>query len=217
MASVLTPPKPKQPAPPPPGGGHGEGGGGDFRRGPDPDESALALRRYRLGMWVALGGITMFFAAFTSAYVVRKGMASDWRPIALPPILWLNTAAIVASSFTMERARRLVATRDCMTWLVATAALGAIFVGGQFAAWRQLAASGVYMASNPSSSFFYLLTGAHGLHILGGILALFYVTWSFWRRAFWTRKQAAVEATTIYWHFMDGLWVYLFLLLHFGR
>jgi cytochrome c oxidase subunit 3 len=202
----------------PPGGGHDGGDGDDdFRRGPDPDESALALRRYRLGTWVGLGAVTMFFAAFTSAYVVRKGMAMDWRPIALPPILWLNTALIIASSFTMERARKLAAMRECMTWLLVTAALGVLFVAGQLAAWRQLAASGVYMASNPSSSFFYLLTGTHGLHILGGILALFYVTLSAWRRRFWVRKQAAVEATTIYWHFMDGLWVYLFLLLRFGR
>ncbi len=223
MASVLTPPKPKPPQladPAGPGGGRGEGGGGgdNFRRGPDPDEGALAIQRYRLGVWVGLGAVAMLFAAFTSAFVVRKGMAFDWRPLAMPPVLWLNTVIILASSFTMERARRGERDReDSLSWLAATTALGLVFVAGQLVAWHQLRVAGVFLASNPSSSFFYLLTGAHGLHIAGGILALLYVSLSAWRRTFWPRRRAAIEATTIYWHFMDGLWVYLFVLLQIGR
>lgn len=218
MASLVTTPKPKAPSGPPGknghsgNGGHGEGGNGS--RG-GPDEGALAIHRYKTGMWLGLGAVVMVFAAFTSAYVVRKGLSNDWRSIPLPSMLWLNTAVILASSVTIERARR--EQESSRSWLVATSVLGLVFLAGQYVAWRQLAAAGVYLASNPSSSFFYLLTGAHGVHILGGILALFYVVFQAWRRAVWSRRQAAVEATALYWHFMDGLWIYIFLLLLMGR
>jgi cytochrome c oxidase subunit 3 len=225
MASVIAPPKPRRPRPGtsgPPGGrsgggwGQGRPGGGG---GGGPDDESLARLRYKTGVWLALAAVVMLFAAFTSAYVVRKGISLDWRPSALPSILWLNTAVLVASSVTFERARR---ERECsLAWLSATAALGLVFLAGQYTAWVQLRARGVYLASNPSSSFFYLLTGAHGLHLLGGIVALLYVVWRAWRsrnpERFWRTRQAAIESTAIYWHFMDGLWVYLILLLSVGR
>jgi len=212
MAGLLTPVKPvapasEPPAPPPPGGGGFGGEGGS------PEETAGAVRRYKTGTWLALAAVVMVFAAFSSAYVVRKGLSNDWRPIRIPAVLWLNTAVLLASSATLERARR----GDLGRWLSVTAALGAAFLGGQVLAWRQLSSAGVYLATNPSSSFFYLLTGAHGLHLLGGVLALFYVAFRAWRSALWVRRQAAVEATTLYWHFMDGLWIYVFLLLLLGR
>ena len=222
MASVVAPPKPPlaKPGGPsgPPGGGPGNGGFGDGPGG-GRDDAALTVLRYKTGVWLALGAVVMLFAAFTSAFVVRKGMSLDWRPTALPSILWLNTAVLVASSLTIERARR--EWNSSLSWLSATMALGLVFLAGQFVAWRELKAAGVYMASNPSSSFFYLLTGTHGLHILGGVLALLSVLWKAWRfesrRAEWRNRRAAVEATAIYWHFMDGLWVYVFVLLMVGR
>jgi len=91
-----------------------------------------------------------------------------------------------------------------------------VFLVGQLVAWRQLAAGGIFLATNPASSFFYLLTAAHGLHLLGGIVALFYVPFRAWHRSRITQSTAA-ELTSIYWHFMDGLWVFLFLLLNLGR
>ena len=222
MASVVAPPKPPlaKPGGPsgPPGGGPGNGGFGDGPGG-GRDDAALAVLRYKTGVWLALGAVVMLFAAFTSAFVVRKGMSLDWRPTALPSILWLNTAVLVASSLTIERARR--EWNSSLSWLSATMALGLVFLAGQFVAWRELKAAGVYMASNPSSSFFYLLTGTHGLHILGGVLAWLSVLWKAWRfesrRAEWRNRRAAVESTAIYWHFMDGLWVYVFVLLMVGR
>jgi cytochrome c oxidase subunit III len=239
MASTLAPPKPKVPASAPPGGnGSGRGGfdGGDGSYGGPPDEASLTLLRYKTGTWLLLAGVVMFFAAFTSAFLVRRGISFDWRPFHLPAILWLNTVILIASSFTIDRARRevkrprssglspaegsgspAVAGDACLSWLAATSVLGLIFLAGQYIAWRELRTAGVYVASNPASSFFYLLTGAHGLHILGGIVALTYVVLSAWRRPSWPRKRAAVEATALYWHFMDGLWVYLFLLLQIGR
>jgi cytochrome c oxidase subunit 3 len=166
-------------------------------------------------MWLFLAAVTMVFAGFVSAYVVRRGMSNDWRPIAKPPILWANTAILLASSLTLERARRL---RDgAPVWLGVTSLLGALFLIGQAVAWQQLRAAGVYLASNPSSSFFYLLTGAHGLHLVGGVAALFYVAVRSSLQGGWKGRPAAVGATALYWHFMDGLWLFVFLLVFVWR
>jgi cytochrome c oxidase subunit 3 len=211
MAGLTAPPHLETPGGggPPAGGASGDPWGG--RQGPD---EAASVRRYKTGMWLGLGAMVMLFAAFSSAYVVRKGVSIDWRPTSLPPILWANTVVLLASSLTIARASR---DRDsCLPWLGATAILGALFLAGQYVAWRRLAAAGVYMASNPSSSFFYLLTGAHGLHLLGGVLALGYVLWRASRPFAWAHRRAAVECTALYWHFMDGLWIYLLLLLLIG-
>jgi cytochrome c oxidase subunit 3 len=162
-------------------------------------------------MWFALAAIGMLFIAMTSAYVVRLGFDPDWRPIRMPIIVGINTAVLLASSVTMERARRSLGLDHALNkWLTATLLLGLAFVCGQLVAWRQLSFDGIYLSTNPHSSFFYLLTGMHGLHLLGGILALGYLAFSRSHRERW------VEATALYWHFMDGLWVYLLVLL-FGR
>ena len=194
----------------PEGFGHPGGGGG----------GAVPQRIYVTGIWLALASILMFFTALTSSFLVRKGLANDWVPFALPRILWGNTAVLLLSSVSVERARRRLGQRavgEFRRWWGLTTALGLVFLAGQLVAWRQLAAAGVYLASNPSSSFFYLLTGAHGAHLLGGVLALFYV--GFRKSAAEGRlsQQTAVTVVSIYWHFLGGLWVYLFLLLHWGR
>jgi len=189
----------------------GDGGGGALPRHP--------ARLYVTGLTMGLAAILMFFMALTSAYVVRKGLGSDWRALALPPVLWLNTLILLASSVTIFRARRRLARLDFSgfrQWWGVTVALGLLFLLGQLLAWRQLVQEGVYLASNPSSSFFYTLTAAHGLHLLGGIVALLVVGLRPWRRARMTRSTAA-ELASVYWHFMDGLWVFIFLLLQLGR
>ena len=135
-------------------------------------------RTYRLGMWFALTGIVMLFAAFTSALVVRKGMSFDWILFSVPRVLWLNTFVLVASSATLELSRRSLsagAANEFIRWLSATVILGLGFLGGQLVAWRELASRGIYLATNPGSSFFYVLTAAHGIHLLGGVVALAYV------------------------------------------
>src|SRR5579864_7390184 len=122
------------------------------------------------GMWVFLAAISMSFAALTSALVVRKGGAVDWRHFTLPPVLYLNTLVLLASSLTLEISRRRIAAfmgaakrkiAYPARWLYLTLSLGLLFVGGQYVAWRQLSARGLYLATNPSSSFFYVFTGAH--------------------------------------------------------
>lgn len=189
-------------------GGDGGDGGGTSGGGRTPQ------RAYVTGMVVALAGILMFFMAFVSAYVVRKDMPnSAWIPLALPRILWLNTLILIASSFTLTRARRLFVAKDqegFRHWWATTTILGVLFVAGQIIAWRQLFAAGTFLATNPSSSFFYVFTGAHGLHLLGGVLALLYIQFGTPRKV---AMSTAVDIVAMYWHFMDGLWIFLFLLL----
>lgn len=200
------------------GGGVRERDFGDYGGGGLPP--GTTRRVYRTGMWMALVAISMLFVAFTSAYVVRSGLGDDWQPLALPPLVWWNTLALLLSSYTMEQTRRTLTQGQrvaCNRWILATAVLGTLFVAGQLLVWRELVSRGIYVVTNPSSSFFYLLTGAHGLHVLGGLIALFYVALEAWRYRLGPAKRTLVEVTALYWHFMDGLWVYLLLLLWLWR
>jgi cytochrome c oxidase subunit 3 len=171
------------------------------------------------GIWVALAAISMSFAALTSALVVRRGGAVDWRHFTLPSVLYLNTVVLFASSITLELGRRRIATfmgglrsgaANPARWLYVTLLLGMLFVAGQYVAWRQLSAQGLYLATNPSSSFFYVFTAAHGLHVLGGLGGLGRVIGKLNKLVL---RRSTLDATSRYWHFMDLLWVYLLLLL----
>ena len=211
-----------------PPGGRGSGGNGSRGNGGDDgsrrDNARFGDDRGRLGMWVGLASILMLFTALTSAYIVRAGLSDDWRPLAIPGFLWLSTALILASSVTFELARRAIKRVEVKAynrWIALTAALGLGFLLTQFLSWRQLVAQGVYLATNPHSSFFFVLTGTHALHLLGGILGLGYLllrTWSkLSSREAVIKRQSAAGVIGLYWHFMDGLWVYLFLLLFLWR
>jgi cytochrome c oxidase subunit 3 len=199
----------------------GSGGGGTPPRPLDPGDGgrgepspAFGADPARFGLWLFLGTITMLFVGFTSAYLVRRA-SGGWRAIAPPALLWFNTAALLASSFTMERARRRLRSWDlpgARQGLSLTGALGVLFVLGQLAAWRSLAAQGIFLASSPHSSFFYLLTGLHALHLVGG-LVWFAVTFAQLRRMTLTPGEDGLGLFATYWHFLGALWVYLFLLL----
>ena len=210
---------------PRPRGGNGfpKNGGGP-RSGEDGESLRFSPARYRIGVWVAIAGVVMLFTALASAYIVRSASGNDWRPITMPKVLWLSTTLILISSLTMEVSRRSLKRQSNAgygSWLMITVALGLGFLASQLIAWRQLANQGVYMASNPHSSFFYLFTAAHGVHLLGGILALSYLLLRTTKKRDTVegelRRVGAAEAATIYWHFMDGLWIFLFLLLFFWR
>ena len=196
-------------------GSHQRNGGGDLL------ESTAS--RYRVGTWVGIASIAMFFTALSSAYIVRAASATDWRPLALPRILWLSTALILFSSATLETARRNLKRLESgyVKWLLITGLLGVGFLTSQFLAWQQLRAQGVFLASNPHSSFFYLLTALHGLHLLVGLLALVYLLLRTRQKrddvVAEAKRHARAGAVGIYWHFMDGLWIYLFLLLFLWR
>jgi cytochrome c oxidase subunit 3 len=168
----------------------------------------------RTGVWVGIAAISMSFAAFTSAMVVRQGGSSDWRHLVLPRVLYLNTLILMISSSTLEvarrRFRRSTGTEGqragVQRALFATFALGLLFIAGQYMAWLQLKAQGLYLATNPSSSFFYVFTAIHGLHVLGGMAGLLYVIGKVGKSAL---RRGTLDATSHYWHFMDVLWLYL--------
>jgi cytochrome c oxidase subunit III len=169
------------------------------------------------GIWIALFAITMSFAAFTSALFIRQA-STDWTHIAAPPILFASTAVLLLSSILMELSRRGFDGTSAsqiqikehgrgLLLLATTLVLGLAFVGGQYLAWRQLAAQGLYLATNPNSSFFYLLTGVHAAHVLGGIAALAYLLVQLAARG--SVRRNLVNGVVIYWHFMAALWLYL--------
>jgi len=198
-----------------PPAGHDGGGGDDGKR---PRHWKPSPKRYYTGMALGIVSILMFFMALASAFLVRRG-SGDWVPVHIPTLMWINTVVLLASSATLEMARhrlaqgRLSGYRNL--WLVTTV-LGVGFLAGQIVAWRQLVAEGVYLASNPASSFFYIFTGAHALHLFGGVAALIYVAKRNFDQAQVTRTVAA-EVTSYYWHFMDALWLFLLALLYLGK
>src|SRR2546427_6272749 len=208
--TTVTPIKPDTPAKTDDGGrgGAGDQGSGGGGWGSRPWE--IPARTYRTGMLMGLAAIVMLFAAFTSAMVVRRGVSSDWVSTPLPRILYLNTLILLASSLTLELSRRsLRAGRGdrFSGGMYATLGLGLAFVAGQLTAWRELATRGVYLASNPSSSFFYLLTATHGVHLLGGMAALFYLVFSAGSMAFVPNRLAVVKGSGIYFDIIGVLLV----------
>jgi cytochrome c oxidase subunit 3 len=224
-----------------PGGWDGGGGrGGDDR--PNYNER---LRRYRLGVMLAMSSVVMLFVSFTTAYVVRKAGAvwdparndyiSNWVPLSLPVrILLINTGILLLSSTTLEIARRRAAQdvalapianipgirvneNHSLPWLWATVVLGAGFLAGQVYAWHALERHNVTFASNASSAFFFILTGVHAVHLLGGLLALLYAGISNLFHKPPETRRIVLDVTAWYWHFMGLLWLYIFGLVYFAR
>ena len=192
------------------------GNGGDD--GKRPPKRRPSPKRYYTGITLGIVSVLMFFMALASAYLVRRG-SPDWVPVRVPMLMWFNTMVLLLSSGTLELARKrlgLLDTRAFRRLWGVTTALGVVFLVGQVVAWRQLVGEGIYLASNPASSFFYIFTGAHALHLIGGVGALLYVAWRNFEKAQVTRVVAA-EVASYYWHFMDALWLFLLALLYLGK
>jgi cytochrome c oxidase subunit 3 len=203
----------------PPDGGDGGDGGDDGDYGKGWQREPPSPRRFSTGIAIGMVSILMFFMALASAFLLLHHSSSVWVSLHLPPILWANTAVLLGSSFVLERSRLRLSSGDGRgfrrLWLVTTV-MGFLFVAGQLVAWRQLVAEGVYIASNQASSFFYIFTGAHGVHLLGGVAALLFVLLRNFEKSQISMSLAA-EITSYYWHFMDGLWIFLFALLYLGK
>lgn len=216
--TVLTPPEKKEALDQHGGGGGGPlddgfgrgGGGGDSGDGgPFADVPVT-------GIWIGIAAIIMFFAALAGAWITLKRGAGHWTPTALPPVVYLDSVILLVSSLTLEFSRGCLSsglTRRFLLWLYVTLALGIAFIAGQLLAWRELAERGVYLATDPSAAFFYILTAAHGLHLLGGITALLIVALRAPRIARGLRSRRILDVTAIYWHFMYALWISILLLL----
>ncbi len=182
-------------------------------------DSTVPQRAYPTGMWVALGGILMFFIALISAWVVRRGLSTSplEGPLDIPGrLLAANTAVLIVSSITLETARRKIRSDTAQafrTWWYATTVLGLMFLVGQLVAWQAMAARGLYLASNPDASFFYLFTAAHGIHLLGGIAGLLIVALKPLRQL---TLATATRVAAMYWHFLTVIWVAIFVLFIFA-
>lgn len=201
-------------------GPYDRGGGGGDDHGNDgrgvPGAGLLAMR-------FLLVSISMLFVTIGVAYHERARSSAHWQHIQVPPLLWLSTGLILASTWTLEIARAAFQRRNSLgyaRWLAVTVALGASFLGSQLFALRELAGQGIYLRNNPHSSLFYVLSGAHGLHLLGGMIALVCLLATAARRPevvlFDFRRQSSRTATAaLYWHFLAGIWLCLFLCLLF--
>src|SRR5579871_3912037 len=220
-------------------------GGGDDGRGADGPNYGARLRRARLGLICGIATVCMVFISLTSAYIVRQGLPTfdgttntyvrDWGKTELPwQLLGINTAILLLSSVTMEFARRKAARQAALApvssipgislgdekntpWLGITVILGCAFLVGQWLAWGELHNRGFYVYTNPSSSFAFLLTIAHAVHLAGGMIALIWAASSSLLHKPPEARRIAVDVTAWYWHFMLVLWIYVFALLGFAR
>lgn len=220
------------------------GGGGDNDNWGDRSNGHRGprerLARYRMGIFFALASDLMFFVAIVSTFFVSQSTGhfdaynnyvNEWLPTVIPPILWLNTAVLILSSITMEYARRHMfrevdvmdewlglgkpITRRAIPWVAATVVLGFLFLAGQWIAWTQLAMQQVFFRSNPSSHFFYLITGVHGIHLLLGIFGLVAALVGLYISRSLETRQIMVDVASWYWHSMGIFWIFLFVLLVF--
>jgi cytochrome c oxidase subunit 3 len=227
--------------PAPPNGGDG----GDSSSGSNLPNYGARLRRARLGLICGIATVSMVFISLTSAYVVRQGLPTfdgatnsyvrDWGQVQLPWLLLaINTALLLVSSLTMEFARRDIKRRAALAplqsmpgislgeensfpWLGVTVLLGFGFLVGQWLAWGELKARGFFVDTNPNSSFVYLLTAAHAVHLAGGIIALMWASVTSLLHRPVEGRRIVVDVTAWYWHFMAVLWIYVFALLAFAR
>jgi cytochrome c oxidase subunit 3 len=229
----------------PPQGGNGGDHFGDHSYDSNLPNYGARLRRARLGLICGIVTVSMVFVSLTSAYVVRQGLPTydgvtnsyvrDWGRVQLPWLmLMINTALLLISSLTMELARREFKRRAALAplqsipgislgeekgfpWLGITVLLGFGFLAGQWMAWGELKARGFLVSTNPESSFIYLLTAAHAVHLAGGIVALVWASVSSLLRKPIEDRRIVVDVAAWYWHFMAVLWIYVFALLGWAR
>ncbi len=212
------------------GGGGDDSGGGSSGGGGDQPESeqraaGSSVQKYRISMWAIIGVAFMTFTGLTLAYIMLAANPQlEWKPFDLPFQLWLSTAIIILSSLTFEFAKNnLESDRQlrARNYLLATTGLGAVFIASQVLAWLELVARGVYLSGNPYAGFFYILTIAHALHVIGGMAALGYVVLKTWQPTGspdeLKKRAAAAQISGLFWHFLSGLWIVLMLLLGFWK
>jgi cytochrome c oxidase subunit 3 len=179
---------------------------------------------YRIALIATLAFVTVTFSALALVFILRSQVPMNWHHIILPPILWVDTAVLIASSITYEVGhRRLIAgdQRGFFRWILLTTGLGVLFMLGQVAAWWQILAAGQLVENNPHSSFFFLFSGMHGIHITVGLAGLFALLYRTREPASGPRWQmntrVLANAVALFWHYLDGLWVVLFALLLFVK
>lgn len=207
------------------GGNNGGPGGGGNPRSYDSDTDSINRDKSRVISWFVLLVVVMTFGGLIGAYIViATNGAVEWAPFNLPIQVWISTFVILASSVTYEFFRHAVEERSldrARKYLIATAVLGAVFIASQLIAWIELVNRGLYMRGNPYAGFFYILTGAHAIHVIGGMIAIGSVLRRSWYAAVNDAEHIyrlnLAKAVGWYWHLMGGLWIVLFLLLGFWK
>lgn len=187
------------------------GDGGD----PGDSGSSFPISRAHLAMWILLTAVIMLFAGLSSAFIVLRGVP-QWQNITLPRLVWVSTLILVASSVAIEFARSAVRKDQngaVKQWLSICGILGFGFLAGQFAVWRQLVKAGVYLSTTLHSGFFYVLTGLHAVHLAGGLVGLVLVLQKAFGDQLTSANHESLKVWALYWHFMDIIWLYCFLLL----
>ncbi|MFD2245748.1 cytochrome c oxidase subunit 3 [Pontibacter ruber] len=172
----------------------------------------------KFALWLIIISIIMMFAAFTSAYIVRRA-EGNWLEYDLPSILIVNTVVIILSSVTMQMAYN-AANKNNLSllkvMLLLTLGLGTAFLIGQWNAWADLVNNNIYFGgqgSNPSGSFLYVLTGVHGFHLITGLIFIILVLTASFKYKVHSKKMLRIQLCTLYWHFLGGLWIYLYIFL----
>lgn len=182
-------------------------------------ERPLSMHPQKFALWLFLVSIVMLFAAFTSAYIVRRG-EGNWLDFDLPVLFSYTSAVIILSSITMQWAY-VSAKKDNLDMLkialFITTVLGLIFLVGQWYAWVDLVNKDVYFVGNPSGTFIYVLTGVHGLHLISGVIFLIVVLFSSLRYKVHSKSLLRIEMCATYWHFLGALWLYLFFFLSYNQ
>ncbi len=209
------------------GGGGGSDGGDNNSRNNDSFEEAetYSSNKFRIATWFLLLVVLMTFGGLISAYVViSTNGVMEWKPFDLPIQVWISTNLILASSITYtisQKALNLENQEKAKKWLLATTVFGGMFIASQILSWLELVRRGVYVESNPYAGFFYILTGVHAIHVVGGIAVLGYVVLRTWHKTSsdeeLSKRKTISNAVGWYWHFMDALWIVLFLLLGFWK
>ncbi len=180
-----------------------------------PGRGVISTDPAKIGLWTFLAVVTSLFALFLSAYLMRMKLG-DWRPLAEPNLLWLNTAILALASVAFQLAKGAASRGQLLTvkvGLIVGGACTTLFLLGQLVAWQQLNASGYFMTGNPANAFFYLLTALHGLHLLGGMWVWGRTTTRVLTSADVESVRLSVELCTVYWHYLLVVWIGLFALL----
>ena len=204
------------------GGNDGNNDGGDDFFG---EAGEYSSSKYRIAMWFLLLVIAMTFGGLVGAYIlISSNGVMEWTPFALPFQVWISTFLILASSVShkiSQKALNVGIQEKAKRWLLVTAVFGGMFISSQILAWLELVRRGVYVQSNPYAGFFYILTAVHAVHVVGGIAALGYLVLRTWQPTFlFDELEKRKEISGVvgwYWHFMDGLWIFLLLLLGFWK
>ncbi len=169
----------------------------------------------QLLLWISIASIVMLFAGLTSGYIVRQA-EGNWVIFDLPQLLYVSTGIILASSVTMFLAVRAVRNSRAQTglfMLITTLILGCGFAVTQYLSWQQLTAQGIHFVGNPSGSFFYVISGLHLAHLVGGLIFLIFAVIKVHLKKYSPAQMTGLNNCANYWHFLDGLWIYLFLFL----